>query len=138
MDGTAWVSLGDTTFDGITNGHSDLAQTLPSDFQQPFSNPISDFAGLNYSDGSGNDILSVLDGAGGGTWLDISASGLSEVGYIRFSVADDGDEMTGLNFELDAVSISSSAMGRVTPEPSAGLLLAIAGLALAPVIRKRR
>ncbi len=138
MDGITWVSLGDTTFDGVTNGYNDTGLTQPSDFQQPFVNPLSDFTGLPYFDGSGNDILTMLDGSGGGTWLDISSSGLAEVGYIRFSVADDNDVMTGLNFELDAVSISSSAVGRVTPEPSAGLLLALAGLALAPMIRKRR
>ena len=138
MDGSSWVSLGDTTFDGITNGYNDLAQTQPSDFQQPFANPISDFAGLNYSDGSGNDILSVLNGSGGGTWLDISSTGLSQVGFVRFSVADDNDDMTGFNFELDAVSIASSAVGPVTPEPSAGFLLVMASLIVGCSIRRRR
>jgi hypothetical protein len=43
-----------------------------------------------------------------------------DVGYIRFSVPDDGNPSIGQNFELDAVSISHAALGGATvPEPTA-------------------
>ncbi|HEY4232233.1 MAG TPA: PEP-CTERM sorting domain-containing protein, partial [Lacipirellulaceae bacterium] len=62
---------------------------------------------------------------GGGKWLDISGVGLTEVGFIRFSVADDGTSRK-LNFELDAVSVSHAALGTATPEPATSGLIAMA------------
>jgi hypothetical protein len=140
-NGSDWVSLGSTTFDVPTNGYTDLpnpfsgvAGSALSDFQQPFVGGLSNFDGLRYADAGEPDMLDLLAGSGGGKWIDISASGLAQVGFIRFSVLDD---MTaaGLNFELDAVSISNAAMGGVTvPEPAA---IVLAGLAIAPLLRRR-
>jgi hypothetical protein len=135
-DGLAWISLGSVTFDIPMNGYTDLTTPFAdspgsslSDFQTPFTGMLSDFAGLTYYDAGGNGMLDLLDGSGGGTWLDISATGLSKVGYVRFAVADDLNEAVKLNFELDAVSVSHAAMGlRTVPEPTS---LALAGLALA-------
>ena len=134
-DGTNWIVIGDTTFDIPTNGYSDVTDpfasspgSVPSDFQKPFLGSLASFDGLQHSDAGGLDILEVLDGSGGGNWLDIPA-GLSQVGFIRFSVADDGNPAFPLNFELDAVSIASAAMGGPTvPEP-ATICLAIGCLA---------
>lgn len=134
-DGTNWVSLGEVTFDMPTNGYNDPVPAgsstpgnLPSDFQQPFVGSLSDFASLPYFDAGGPDILKLLDGSGGGTWLDISATGLFEVGYLRFSVADDANPNTALSFELDAVTIAHAATGRATvPEPGG---LALLGMSL--------
>jgi hypothetical protein len=138
-DGAQWVSLGNVTFDVPTNGYTDLADPywskpggVPSDFQRPFLGSLSSFDGLRYSDAGGPDILETLAGSGGGTWLDISAAGLSQVGFIRFSLPDDLDANTRLNFELDAVSIANGAVGSPTvPEPSAIMYcLTLIGLSL--------
>lgn len=117
-DGASWVSLGEVLFDLPNAGYTDAAATAPSDFQQPFTGVLSDFASLDL-DG----MLTLLGGSGGGYWLDISSTGLSQVGYVRFSLADDGDAMTSLNFDLDALSIAAGAVGLATPEPAAALLL---------------
>ena len=67
-------------------------------------------------------VAGTLAGSGGGKWLDISGTGLAQVGYIRFSVADDMNVESRLSFELDAVSISHGAVGRlVVPETAAKL-----------------
>ena len=127
-DGTSWVSLGNVTFDIPTNGYSDVTDpfagspgSVLSDFQKPFVGSLSSFDSLAHSP----EILNLLDGSGGGTWLDIP-TGLSQVGFIRFSVADDGNGSVGLNFELDAVSIALAAMGAPTvPEPASLFFFAL-------------
>jgi hypothetical protein len=124
-NGMNWRSLGTVLFNRPTNGYTDLTDPFSStpgsalaDFQQPFEADLSEFAGLPYSDPSGNDVLEVLAGSGGGTWLDISSAGLTRVGYIRFSVVDDLNAGIGQNFELDAVSIAHGAVGSSVPEPA--------------------
>lgn len=112
-DGLTWESLGLVTFSIPTQGYSDVAGSIESDFQQPFTGDITEFEGLPLSDPANPDILELLNGSGGGTWIDISATSFSKVGYIRFSVAAE----TGTTLELDAVSISASAMGGRVPEP---------------------
>jgi len=143
-DGLSWTSLGTQNFDIPTNGYTDVTSpfdtspgSILADFQQPFTSALSDFGGLPYYDAGGSDMLELLAGSGGGTWLDISGTGLAKVGYIRFAVADDVNSGSSLNFELDAVSVSHAAMGHLTvPEPTS---LALAGLALAmlPTVLRR-
>jgi hypothetical protein len=136
-DGMEWVSLGDKTFNVPTNGYTDLTNPysstpggVPSDFQKPFLGSLSSFDGLLYSDAGGPDLLETLAGSGGGTWLDISAAGLSQVGFIRFSLNNDLDANTRLNFELDAVSIATSAVGLpIVPEPGTAFIFGIGLLA---------
>ncbi len=105
-DGTSWISLGKLFFNIPANGYTDLSDpfsgvpgSTPSDFQQPFVGSLSDFNGLSYSHPTNFDMLDLLAGSGGGTWIDISSTGLAKVGYIRFSVPDDGTS-TNQNFEL--------------------------------------
>ena len=83
-----------------------------------------------------NDVLDLLDGSGGGTWLDLSSSGLSQVGYVRFRVDDDLIAGPPLNFELDAVSIRSGFSGAPVPEPSTMFLLV--SLLVFGLLNKRR
>jgi hypothetical protein len=130
-NGTTWVSLGNIAFDVPANGYTDVtdpfasaAGNVLSDFQKPFVGDLNSFSGLRYFDAGGPDMLELLAGSGGGKWLDISSTGLSQVGFIRFSVADDQNATSRLNFELDAVSISHAAMGAaVVPEPQSFILI---------------
>jgi hypothetical protein len=132
-NGTTWVSLGNIAFDIPANGYTDVtdpfagaAGSVPSDFQKPFTGDLNSFSSLRYSDAAGPDMLDLLSGSGGGKWLDISGAGLAQVGFIRFSVADDLSATSRLNFELDAVSISHAAMGAaVVPEPHVFILISI-------------
>jgi hypothetical protein len=128
-DGTSWYSFGNVGMDIPTNGYTNVSDpysatpgTNLTDFQQPFVGSLSSFDGKNYAN-----MVNLLAGSGGGKWLDISGTGLSQVGYLRFSIADDGNSSTKLKFELDAVSVSHSAMGgAVVPEPAAAFLIFIA------------
>jgi hypothetical protein len=134
-DGISWTSLGVVNFNLPTQGYSDAAGSVPSNFQQPFAGVLSDFDGLPYNDAVNPDVFDLLAGSGGGNWLDISGDGLSQVGYIRFTVADDSNASTSLNFELDGVSISASAMGGVVPEPSSIVLI---GMTFACLVLRRK
>jgi hypothetical protein len=140
-NGADWVSLGAPTFNIPSNGFTDLSDPysavpggVPSDFQQPFASGPGSFVGRPYSHATDADLLDLYAGSGGGTWLDISASGLSQVGYIRFRVPDDIGEI--FKFELDAVSIAHGALGALTvPEPGA---ISLSCVALLTVFRFRR
>jgi hypothetical protein len=137
--GTTWIELGEFVFDIPANGYADAATafddtpgSVETDFGKPFEGGLADFQDRRLADNGGSSILDLLDGSGGGNWLDISAAGLDRVGFIRFRIADDGDMGTGLNFELDAVSIATAALGGQTvPEPAAWLLLTAAMSTLA-------
>jgi hypothetical protein len=148
QDGSAWTSLGAVMVDMPGNYYANAtdAADFPTsgynadppvpavlaDFGKPFTpaGGLSDFAGKDF-----DEILTLLDGSGGGTWLDLSGTGLSHVGYVRFSVADDGDTGTGLNFELDAVSIANGKVGGPVgggdvpvAEPGSAALILLGGL----------
>ena len=131
-DNSDWVSLEPITPNIPTNVWADAAGPFlestvgltEADFSKPFTGDLSAFAGKTYAE-----IKTLLDGSAGGFWLDLSSTGLSEVGYIRFSVADDGTA-ADQNFELDAVSVASGHIGAATPEPCSLGLLALAGACL--------
>ena len=132
------VTIGPVPADVPTNGYTDLTDPFSatpgsalSDFQKPFVGGLSSFNGLSYPD-----ILSLLDGSGGGKWIDISTTGLAEVGYIRFSVPPGLNSPN--NFELDAVSISHAAMGAATvPEPTAMVIALVAAGSVSLLHRSR-
>lgn len=137
-NGQSWVSLGNVVFDIPANGYADAASpfastpgSVPSDFQQPFTAGLSGFNGLNYPS-----MLTLLGGSGGGKWIDISGTGLAQVGFIRFSLADDGNASKNLNFEIDGVAVSHAALGGiVVPEPTTIMLC---GLALVTTVSRRK
>jgi hypothetical protein len=134
-DGLSWVTLGTFLFELPAVGFTEFPGVSPSDFQKPFTGTLNSFANRPLDHPTDPDVFDLLAGSGGGNWLDISSTGLSKVGYIRFSVLDDSNSGTSLNFELDAVSISASAMGGVVPEPSS--LALAATLLMAAVMRRR-
>jgi hypothetical protein len=120
-DGNNWVSLNGgnpIAFDVPANAYQDSAATIPSNYFQPFTNGLSSLAGQPNLAST----LAAYGGSAGGTWLDISGTGLPDVDYIRFSVPS----TDAFSFQLDAVTVSSAATGAATPEPSALLLVAIA------------
>ena len=140
-DGLTFVPLNggeSILFDIPTNGYTDVTNPFdttpglsPSDFSKPWVGGLTDFNGLDYAA-----MRTLLDGSAGGKWLDLSDTELDQVGFIRFSVMDDGDEDTGLNFELDAVSIAGGFLGGPVPEPASSCaLVTIGGLLM---IRRKR
>ena len=139
-DGEAWVSLGQTHPNMPTDvwiNASDPYLTsdaglLEADFSMPYTDHVSTFGDKTYPE-----IKALLNGSAGGFWLELSDTGLSEVGFIRFSVTDNGvDDQFPINFELDAVSIAAGHVGAaVAPEPCTMSLLALAGMGL---LRRRR
>ena len=132
-DGLVWSPMGSITPDVPTNAWTDAsgpyltctAGLTEADCSAPFTGSLADFADKTYAE-----IKTLLGGSAGGYWLDLSSTGLSQVGYIRFIVADDGDPNTDLSFELDAVSVASGHMGGAVPEPCSLGLLALAGACL--------
>ncbi len=132
-DGLAWFSLGEIDFGIPSNGFADQVNPfaaapgdVPADFHEPFVHSPSDFAELPHFDAEHPDILGLFAGSGGGTWLDLSPAQLDRVGFLRFSVPDDGDGSTAHNFELDAVTVATRALGQRVPEPGAWILLLLA------------
>jgi len=129
QDGISFVSLGLIDFNMPANYYTDVGAysnvrgTETADFGSPFIASPADFDGKTYEQ-----MKQLLSGSGGGTWIDLSPSGLSEVNYIRFVVADDG--IAGTYLPIDAVMVSNFAV----PEPGAMLAL-IAG---AGVLLRRR
>ena len=118
-DGTTFHSLGAFS-EGMypamgyvdAGPQDDTPGSILTNFQQPLDPALTlaDFAGLTY-----DQLVALYDGSGGGTPVDIAASGLSEVSFVRFSVPGSG------TVEIDAVS-------RV-PEPTAMGFLLFGGLA---------
>jgi hypothetical protein len=113
-------------FDNPTNSYTDTTisgyfsrpGTHPADPFQPFTGHLSDFNALSYPQ-----ILDLLDGSAGGNWIDLSASGLSSVQYVKFEVP----QGAGYRMVLDAVT--------AVPEPAS---LSLAGAATLLVLRRRR
>ena len=125
-NGTDWVALNSgapTTFglpgNYYTNATTPFDAAAPAspqlaDFGKPFTGTLADFNGETWSQ-----VLATLNGSAGGTWLNLDSTGLSQVGFIRFSGVADGSEL-----DLNAVSINSTLSGASVPEPgSTGLLL---------------
>ena len=139
-DGISWFDLGDIDFDQPSTYYTDAPTPFEADgsglsaadFALPHGNQLADYAGLDWTG-----VKAALGGSAGGEWLDISGTGLGQVGWIRFSLADDGLVDTELSFELDAVSIAGASLGAAIPipEPSAAALLL---LGLAATLRRRR
>jgi len=135
-NGIDFFSAGTFTFNWFGNywadieSKGDLTGSVIADFGRPFTGSLSGFDGLSFTQ-----TIAQLDGTAGGTWLDLDASGLSEVGWVRFTGVAPGSTL-----ELDGVSINSDLAGAETvPEPSVTtlVLLSLAG-GLAKHVQKKR
>jgi hypothetical protein len=137
-NGSTWVSLGVQNFNipenFFTNATSPYQVTAPSpadvaDFGQPFTQTLDSFDGKTYSG-----ILTKLNGSAGGTWLDLSGTGLSEINYIQFTEPTDQVPVTSF-IAIDAVSANDASV----PEPASSVaFLALGGLCLRRVRRKAK
>lgn len=113
-NGVDFVNVGTVTFTGFGNfwvdsasAYSKTGGTLRADFGRPFIGDHAMLGGASYAQ-----VLEFLDGTGGGTWVDLSSSGLDAVGWVRFSgVAE------GLTLEIDAVTINTALAGGPTAIP---------------------
>lgn len=135
-DGNTWVSLGSRSVGNINNAFIDSATAYAtstagltaSDPSKPYTASLASLAGQTYAQ-----VKTMLDGSAGGTWLDLSDTGLDEVGFIRLSLPDDGNALTHGHFELDSVSVNGDLIGASVPEPAS-----LAALALGAAFLRRR
>jgi hypothetical protein len=129
-DGDAWIDLGVISFEMPASFYQDSGpfDTTPGSLVSDFGAPFDPVGGLSAFDGLNHgQFIALLGGSGGGQWLDLSSTGLVKVGFIRFSVADDGNAQNDMNFEIDAVSVANGKVGGVAPEPAVtGLVLVLA------------
>jgi hypothetical protein len=145
-DNQSWVDLGVVTFDvptlyyvnaGPYDGAAPASPQL-TDFGKPFEGTLASFNGKNYA-GTVAAFAAAGGGySGGGTWLDLSGTGLASVGYVQFLEPDDGNPLTKARFAFDAVSIANGAVGAPTPEPSAALGALVVGVGALLGSRRRR
>jgi hypothetical protein len=116
------------TFENPTNAYVDSAitnyfqplGTQLADQSAPFTGHLADFADETYAQ-----MLLRLGGSAGGTWLDLSGTGVSEVQFVRFDVP------AGAGYRMVVDSVSA------VPEPAATGFAAVAG-ALVALRRGRR
>jgi hypothetical protein len=122
-DNKTWVSLGTVTFNLPENFYENAGPydgvapdpAIPADFGQPFAGTLASFDDETYAQ-----IISTLGNSAGGTWLDLSGTGLSQIQFIQFSEPADGS-----NFALQAVAAADPVTS--VPEPASLTMLAAAG-----------
>jgi hypothetical protein len=133
-DGAQFVSLGLVTFDSPANYFADAsnpyltaapANATLADFGKPFSGNLATFNGLNWSQ-----TLAALDGSGGGTWIDFSASGLSNIVAVQFSIGATAPGNSDGKLFIDAVVANNVAV----PEPAISSFV----IGVAVVLLRRR
>ena len=83
-DGITWYPVPGSDFNNPTPIYTDVDGPYTSDtgsnlanFAQPFTDNLSSFDNEDFAG-----TLGVLNGSAGGTWLDLSSTGLSEVNYV--------------------------------------------------------
>ena len=126
-DGVNFHSIGVQTFAEPANFYQDVqsayqstAGNVPADFGIPFTHPISDFNGLDFAQ-----TIALFGPSGGGTWLNLASSGLSQIDYIQFKVPAGASE-----FVVDSVAINNADVGAPVPEPAGLAVMMIVGTLL--------
>jgi hypothetical protein len=141
-DNIHWVNLGPVNVNipnlyYVNAGPYDSAPPASpqlTDFGKPFEGTLASFDGQDYP-GTVNAFKTADGGySGGGTWIDLSSTGLTEVGYVQFLLPDDANPSTDARFALDALAVANNATGDSVPEPS----LALIALTLPIFFRRRR
>jgi hypothetical protein len=133
QDGNNWVNLGLQTFDIPENFYLNAGPydaTAPADpeladFGDPFNGTLNDFI-----DENNDQVIATLNGSAGGTWLNLSSAGLSQINFIQF-YEDPNQVAPGSYLALEAVSVADPAD---VPEPASTAIL-VAGSAL--LLRRR-
>jgi len=126
QNGAAWYSvtpLADALFP--TTGWADAAHSVPSDFLRPV-NPsltLSNFDGLTEAQA-----LTLYTGSGGGTGVDLAATGLAWIRYVR--VTNNNPASAELDVDIDAFADVAAV-----PEPG---MIALVAAALALGARRRK
>lgn len=95
--------------------YSTTPGSIRADFGRPHGKSFLNFSGADYAG-----ILSMLGGSAGGTWLDLSTTGLQRVGWVRFSGVP-----VGTTLELDAVAVNTALTGAPTSIPALRLEVAV-------------
>lgn len=119
QDGTNFVTLNGgapLTFNNPTNYYLDTTPsagfqplgTQIANESKPFLGNLSSFNGQTFSQ-----IRTTLNGSAGGTWIDLSGSGLPSVNYVRFTNPTSSTYRT----VIDAVSGMSAASPVVAGQP---------------------
>lgn len=129
LDGTTFVPLSRTEFSNPANAFVNAgpfdatapSPAIPSDFGKPFTGTLASFNGLGWGP-----IVSLLDGSGGGTWLDVGSSGLSSFQYVRFEIPPTGIAGSDDRLYIDAVVANNAAV----PEPGGVSILALGSFVL--------
>ncbi len=101
--GRDWVGVNEgdlISFDIPANGFN--GDGSDADYGKPHDLTVGELGGLPKAE-----IIARYDGSAGGTWLDLSGTGLDRVGYVRFEV--DADQ--AFSFQLEGVSINSDLAG---------------------------
>lgn len=127
-DGIDWRPVPGVEADGqfptlgyqdISDPYSSPAGTQPTDFTRPV-NPLLAWHGMTLPQ-----LIAAYDGSGGGAGVDLAGTGLSQVSYVRVSLAPGFSD----NIEIDAFS-------DVTPIPAPASLLGLS-LGLCTIRRRR-
>lgn len=121
-DGVNWSLISGAMADGPfpSLGYSDLTDpyatapgAVPTDFTKPV-NPALDWSGMNMAQ-----LVAAYDGSGGGIGIDIGATGLSQISFVRVSLAANAPG----NLEIDAFSDVAAI-----PSPGAASMLILCTL----------
>ena len=108
QDGYDWIKINNgnlISFDIPANAYN-ADQTL-SDYGQANELELSDLSGL----GLGG-LQALYNGSAGGTWIDLSETGLEKIGYVRFETK--ADQL--FSFQLEGISGNSLLTGDAVPE----------------------
>ncbi len=124
QDGEAWRTVpanADALFPtlaylDVVDPFATSGGTLPTNFHQPVD-PDLDPLGLSF-----REVIDAYNGSGGGTGVDIGATGLEWIQFIRFS--NPHDKASAITPEIDAVT--------VVPEPTCSFLAIVLAFLVAP------
>jgi hypothetical protein len=130
QDGNAFVTLNGgnpIVFSNPTNYFLDSSISnffepignVVSDQSKPFLGTLTDFNGETFAQ-----MKQTLNGSAGGTWLDLSGTGLSSINYVEFDVP------AGADYRMVVDSVAA------VPEPSGALVVALGIIAMTQ--RRRR